>query len=580
MNEIPGNKPVAFRVPCCDSRNTPTPRFWAEIFNKTTEKGNFLQIDSSVFNIITNKDKELPKEITELEGGEERFRRYVPFANFVNTIEDYPYPYVIGGMCWEFPCVVPSDWSAQHVQQPNNPDTVRDWKLALDACVIKQGTFNLVFHPHGWIRNDQIVELIDHAVEKHGKKVKFLTFRECAERLNRNLLLNRGLRTAAGKFEGFRLVDVNQDGFEDIVNAHFPVPHIDVWCPDKNQWDNVKSAAGLAAPRIAPDEPPIMGTLSQLGPFTTFVSAERTIVAWMGSLRAIGIGSGGRLGIYDRLLDVDGDGNVELLRFDDVNLRKPGLIQRWTFGPNSWHSNDENLPAGNPLAMRFVDVNANGRLDLIYSDSRQYAVFLNEDSEGKIAWRQVFSRDRQDDDSGAPAIPPFVRSDGTNNGAWFHSGALWLMNEDTWKLPDNVFKLTFEEMLGKKEAGVRSQESSDTNPTRQRGDATPKPADRGWLGPSSDAAGASQVLGTKYSVPSTPATAKRSQRSVLRGATQFVAEQLAAAADGTRSVPATPKIDMPPPTSPEESLAEAPRPAGVQGRAGRCRAAGRRSGGV
>src|SRR6266568_5169782 len=28
MNEIPNNKPVAFRMPCCDSLNTPSPRFW------------------------------------------------------------------------------------------------------------------------------------------------------------------------------------------------------------------------------------------------------------------------------------------------------------------------------------------------------------------------------------------------------------------------------------------------------------------------------------------------------------------------------------------------------------------------
>jgi hypothetical protein len=45
--------------------------------------------------------------------------------------------------------------------------------------------------------------------------------------------------------------------------------------------------------------------------------------------------------------------------------------------------------------------------------------------------------------------PTFVRADGTNNGAFFHSGALWLQNEDTWKLPDHVFKLTFAEMIGK-----------------------------------------------------------------------------------------------------------------------------------
>src|SRR6476469_5178255 len=186
ISQIPGNKPVAFRMPCCDSLNTPSPRFWAEVFNKTTEQGNFLQIDSSVFNIITGQDESLPKEIRFNDAGEERFRRYVPFKDFVNTIEDYPYPYIIGRMCWEFPCVVPSDWSAQHVQKPNNPDTVRDLKLALDAVVLKKGVYNLVYHPHGWIRSEQIVDLIDHAVTKHGKKVKFLTFKECAERLNKN----------------------------------------------------------------------------------------------------------------------------------------------------------------------------------------------------------------------------------------------------------------------------------------------------------------------------------------------------------------------------------------------------------
>ena len=53
MNQIPGNRPVAFRMPCCDSQNTPSPRFWTEIFNKTTPQGNFLSIDSSVFNIYT-----------------------------------------------------------------------------------------------------------------------------------------------------------------------------------------------------------------------------------------------------------------------------------------------------------------------------------------------------------------------------------------------------------------------------------------------------------------------------------------------------------------------------------------------
>src|SRR5947209_1456702 len=64
LGTVPGSRPVAFRMPCCDSLNTPSPRFYAEIFNRTTpltlpspprggegrvRGGNFLTADSSVF---------------------------------------------------------------------------------------------------------------------------------------------------------------------------------------------------------------------------------------------------------------------------------------------------------------------------------------------------------------------------------------------------------------------------------------------------------------------------------------------------------------------------------------------------
>ena len=54
LNELPGNQPVAFRMPCCDSMNSPSPRFYAEIFNRTSPKGNFLQADSSVMCLLTD----------------------------------------------------------------------------------------------------------------------------------------------------------------------------------------------------------------------------------------------------------------------------------------------------------------------------------------------------------------------------------------------------------------------------------------------------------------------------------------------------------------------------------------------
>ena len=208
LSSVPNNKPVAFRTPCCDSLNTVSPRFFSEIFNKTTAAGNFLQLDSSVFTLYTADDASIPRELLFDLDGHEKFRKYIPrrlkradqlHDHFVNTIENYPYPYAIQNRCWEFPCMVPSDWSANHLHKPNNPDTIRDLKRALDITVLKQGVMNLVFHPHGWIEAEQVVELIDHAVATHGKKVKFLNFNECVERLNKNVLGGQTLRDATGK---------------------------------------------------------------------------------------------------------------------------------------------------------------------------------------------------------------------------------------------------------------------------------------------------------------------------------------------------------------------------------------------
>ena len=125
ISEIPGNKPVAFRMPCCDSMNTVSPRFFSEIFGKKSQGGHFLSIDSSVFTVLTPDDPSLPRDLVFDPDGKERFRKYIPFPSFVNTIENYPYPYLIGDACWEFPCIVPSDWEGSKLEQAVQPDDAR-----------------------------------------------------------------------------------------------------------------------------------------------------------------------------------------------------------------------------------------------------------------------------------------------------------------------------------------------------------------------------------------------------------------------------------------------------------------------
>jgi putative membrane-bound dehydrogenase-like protein len=348
ISQIPGNRPVAFRVPCCDSLNTPSPRFYEEIFNRVSPDGHFLSIDSSIFNVFTSDDAALPRDLVQEPDGRERFQKYLP-KGFVNTIENYPYPYVLGNLCWEFPCAVPSDWEAQHIQKPFNPRTVEDMKAALDLVVLKRGVFNLVFHPHGWIRNDQIVELIDHAVRKHGNKVKFLNFREAQERLNQNLLGGQPLRNDSGADNQVRIFDLDKDGYMDVR-----YPAVRTWNPKHDAWESQPSEKFPALPM-------------------------------------------GRARITEPGRDLEG--------------------------------------------VRFVDIDEDGHVDQVYSNERDYGIFLFDPA------TKGFTRKVMAGKAGEPGALPKIVTHGTNNGFFVHSRQLVWQNEHTARLPDHVDRRSFNELL-------------------------------------------------------------------------------------------------------------------------------------
>ena len=48
----------AYRMPCCDSMNSVSPRFFTEIFTRQTPNGRFLTMDSSVMLLLTAGDPE------------------------------------------------------------------------------------------------------------------------------------------------------------------------------------------------------------------------------------------------------------------------------------------------------------------------------------------------------------------------------------------------------------------------------------------------------------------------------------------------------------------------------------------
>ncbi|HWB09938.1 MAG TPA: PVC-type heme-binding CxxCH protein [Pirellulales bacterium] len=487
MNDVAGNRPVAFRTPCCDSLNTVSPRFFAEIFNRSTPAGRFLEIDSSVFNFFTANDPDLPREIV-LDGkGHDRFQKYLPFdRTFVNTIRDYPYPYVIGGLCWEFPCVAPSDWSAQHLQKPNNPLTVTDLKLALDATVARQGVFNLVFHPHGWIRAEQINELIDHAVARYGGRVKFLTFREALDRLNKNLLAGQALRGSfphpplaapgAGFDRGVRILDLNADGYLDVVSGNRELRQTRVWLPAANSWTTCGFPVDLVEhiPDGAPRPTHSRFGIGPEGRVWLLARDESTGGLWefgragwinradaLAGLEIDGVPVATARGGRDqgvRLRDLDGDGITECL----VGNPTQSAVFGWSMQQRRWQKLPFGLPAGATIVdeagrdagLRFVDLDEDGYDDVVLSNEAGFCVNLFESPEK--GWSHQVVAGQRTDDAG---IPPFVVN-GTNNGAWFSDRHLWLQNEHTDKLKDLVDRRSFGDILKEVEPRPKSPRAS------------------------------------------------------------------------------------------------------------------------
>jgi putative membrane-bound dehydrogenase-like protein len=482
MARIPGNKPVAFRMPCCDSMNSPSPRFYAEIFNRVSAEGRFLSIDSSVMCILTTNDPVLPRNLVLDADGREKFRKYLPsetnattkvsMKSFVTTIENYPYPYVIGKLCWEFPAMVPSDWEAFNLLGPMNAATLADWKAALDAVVLKQGVFNFIFHPHGWSSPHQFIEFIEYAMAKHGTKVKFLTFREAQERIDKHLLGGVAVRGADGHDNGVRLLDLNDDGFTDVLVGNDKTRRTRVWEPTARAWRELGLPVALVAKSAAGhgDTGVRFGIVHPDGHAALVLRNEGQSGAWHFDGQNWSEGkvlpevlktesiytsqAGSDRGV--RFRDIDNDGSCELL----VANPSQNAVFKWSESERSWTKLNFALPRGRTIVdgegrdagLRFVDVNSDGRVDVLFSDDKVASLHLFVPSANprlmwEVGWNdEVFAFARGD--SLATNVPPIVRaSTNRNNGAWFARDTMWVQNEDTAHWAHKVDRCTFHQLL-------------------------------------------------------------------------------------------------------------------------------------
>ena len=489
LYEIPNSEPVAYRMPCCDSMNSVSPRFFAEIFARPTDTGRFLSVDSSVFCLFTAEDHTLEQAWLFDEDGRERFRKYVPYdRRYANSIENYPYPYVIQKTIWQIPAVIPSDWAAQHRHGVMNPQTVTDWKRALDIVVAKQGIYCLVFHPHAWISSDQLIELIDYAVDTYGSRVKFLQCAEVEERLRENLLVGHSLQNEVGGDGGARLLDLDADGYLDVVIGRDAHRLTRRWDSQHDRWIEQPFVANLAAPTPSPETPPTTPPPNRTGGShfavldvsedeggSTVVLAPKNggLTAWRyddegwveapelalpRELREVTVSEDDRdTGV--RFWDLDRDGSCECL------IANPGdtAVLSWS-ATDGWTRRAWTLPEGltfvddlgRDAGLRLTDVDRDGDLDLVFADATHSSVHLFQSMEQ--GWTEVWKRTAGDED----ALRPFVLADGTNGGGWFHQDAIYWQTEETAALPGHVDSRAFRELLPSPSAPVPDSQAPST----------------------------------------------------------------------------------------------------------------------
>ncbi len=446
LASIPNNAPVAYRMPCCDSINSTSPRFFAEIFNRTSEQGRYLRADSSVFTLPPG----------------ERFSKYLPhtlrppqklaFDRYSGFIDDYPYPFVIGRLCWEFPMTAPSDWQAFNLLGPKPSALLEDWKAGLDHTVRAQGVFVPVFHPHGWSAPEQLVALIDHAQRTYGARVKFLSFREAVERIEKHALGGQSLRAKNGSDNGVRLLDVDGDGFMDVVSGNSYSRATQLWQPAERRWRKVVTTFRFP---ILPETKfgIVSGSTVMLAP-----SGKRTAVRFDGqqwrNAEELLAGWGGA-GEAVALRDFDHDANCELL----VSRGTETKLYVWHEEAKQWKPADFSLPDGISMldtlgsdnGLRFADLNGDNFDDVFQSNDAGYAIHLwagtvKANLGWKRGWPHLVARGPAATDVRSAKVLPFVK-DGRNYGGWFHRGhAVW-QNEDTFPLEAYVLRRSFAELI-------------------------------------------------------------------------------------------------------------------------------------
>jgi putative membrane-bound dehydrogenase-like protein len=307
------------------------------------------------------------------------------------------------------------------------------------------------------------VELIDHAVAKHGRKVKFLNLREALERLEKNALPGESLRSPEGGDNGLRLLDVNADGYMDVVGSSVTR----IWEPKTKRWNQTGLPESTSRARfgvIGKDGAVLLMGKGKHGGAWTFDGKN-----WMTAPHFLNGLQNVMAEANDiRFRDFDADGVCELV----VSKGVESAIYQWSESAKQWKAAPFGLPSGISLldaegrdnGVRFADFNADGLDDLYFSNEQRFSIHLwAKAPKANLGWKAgwshlVLSGERKGDVSEPPAITR--AGPHRNNGAWFKDGHLVIQNENTAKLEGVVDRRSFSDLIAFKVPPPKSPQDS------------------------------------------------------------------------------------------------------------------------